>query len=75
MIWLEAHLVNLAEHTWHSSVRGMDGRFPECSLFLETLPSLLNSVSAMVGMRGTRDKDGACSGWRCQFPVLTYIDR
>lgn len=45
------YLVNLAEHTWHSSVLGIDGKFPECSLFLETLPSLLSSISAMVKMR------------------------
>ena len=30
----------------------MDGKFPECSLFLEMVPSLLNSVSTMAGLRG-----------------------
>ena len=49
---IRAHLVNFAEQTWHSSVLGMDGRFPECSLFLEMLPSLLSSISAMVEREG-----------------------
>ena len=35
----------------------MDGKFPECSLFLEMPPSLSNSVSTMAGMGEGR---GAC---------------
>ena len=50
----------------------MDGKFPECSLFLETLPSLLSSISAMV-----ETGEGMGQGWRLygrtQYAVLTYV--
>lgn len=63
------YLVNFAEHTWHSSVLGIDGKFPECNLFLEVLPSLLNSISTMVG---TRERDGGRGVYAGQrwFPVF-----
>ena len=57
------YLVNLAEQMWHSSVLGIDGKFPECSLFLETLPSLLNSISAMVGMGGGKGNKNRAPRW------------
>lgn len=69
---LWGYLVNLAEHTWHSSVRGMDGRLPECSLFLETVPSLLNSISTMAGVGG---RGGARMGRLWLDPRQAYIDR
>ena len=74
IIRLVGYLVNFAEHTWHSSVRGIDGKFPECSLFLETVPSLLNSTSTMVGVGergGARREEGAST----MLVTLAYIDR